>query len=387
MMSKPQDQVKGGSKKNKALLAGFVATVSVLSMGCLDGALGLLLSMLLAFVGATPAPDFPSSGRVDFNLIAQEQVDDKEDPGDGNLGGDEDQPGVTPDNVEYIIEVDDPANTTAKLISVDVKDVQEVGTFTILFDSSGSMEGTFTGGICDTCPHDPERRRVDAAQIISKEVLNRTPESRIALYDWGVAETDQYLGIRELTGYTSDSSKLVQGAEQTGSLGATFIYDSLMDILDLMSSDIQANFATRPVTKGIIILTDGQDTHSISSISEVIEKSKALEIPIHVVGLGEAGEKFNELFQGEDSNADIVADMRRLASETGGFYASVDSAEDLQRLAEFIALGLVGGFTTTTVELDPIPASGTIVRGTIYVKDPESGDPVKPGEPWEFVAP
>jgi hypothetical protein len=389
-MQELQEENKRGFGKKHALALGGVSSLSILALGCVDGPLGLLLSLLLVFMGATPAPDFGQTGRVDFNLLSQNEISD-------DLGGDsedtetEEAPSneeggkVDPD-VEYVIEVDEPGGTEATILGVDVKEAQEQGTFAILLDSSGSMELSFQD-VCPTCPHDPERKRVQAAQILSKEVLSRTPDSRLAVFDWGTDEDELYDGINTLANFTSESDILIEGASKTGSLGATFIYDALADMLELMSNDIAQNFQAKPVTKGIIVMTDGQDTASSRTLNEIIEKAQNLEIPIHVVGLGPANEKFNEIFQGTQDNSESISDLRRLAGETGGFYASVDSADDLTQLAEFIAIGLAGGYTTTQVVLDPIPPSGTIVKGTIFVVDPETGEKVEPGEPWEFVAP
>ena len=376
------DAVKGRKFGKKHLLAFGVGGVSLLALGCIEGPLGLLLSLLMVFMGATPAPDFGQSGQVEFNMLTQNELDD---PLAEESGEPSEEDGQVAD-VEYIIEVDDPAGTEAKIIGVDIKEAKEQGTFAILLDSSGSMELSFAD-VCPTCPHDPERKRVEAAQVLGKEIMARTPESRMAIFDWGTDEDESYDGINTLVDFTSDSDLLITGAKKTGSLGATFIYDSLLDMLELMSSDIARNFQTKPITKGLSIMTDGQDTASRATLEEVIEKAQNLEIPIHVVGLGPANEKFNELFQGTEDNSESIKDLRLLAGSTGGFYASVDRAEDMTELAEFIALGLTGGYTSTQVVMDPIPPSGTIVRGTIFVRDPDTGKKVEPGEPWEFVAP
>jgi hypothetical protein len=390
-MQELQEQNKRSFGKKHVLALGGVSSLSILALGCVDGPLGLLLSLLLVFMGATPGPDFGQTGRVDFNLLSQNEISDdfgidSEETETDQESPSNDEGGKVDPDVEYVIEVDEPAGTEARILGVDVKEAQEQGTFAILLDSSGSMELSFQD-VCPTCPHDPERKRVQAAQILSKEVLSRTPDSRLAVFDWGTDEDELYDGINTLANFTSESDLLIEGASKTGSLGATFIYDALADMLELMSNDIAQNFQAKPVTKGIIVMTDGQDTASSRTLNEIIEKAQNLEIPIHVVGLGPANEKFNEIFQGTQDNSEAISDLRRLAGETGGLYASVDSADDLTQLAEFIAIGLAGGYTTTQVVLDPIPASGTIVKGTIFVLDPESGKKVEPGEPWEFVAP
>jgi hypothetical protein len=354
---------------------------SLLAVGCIEGALGgILAQFFLLFLGATPAPSFGQTGEVEFNLVAQtgEEVTGEKDP--------EAVEGETPD-VNYVINVFEPAGTTATIEEVATNPSEEVGTFSILLDSSGSMENSFTSGVCDTCPHDPSRLRVQAAKSLTKEVLGKLPESRMGLFDFGPGATDGFSTTRVLTPYTSDIETLQQGADATVSDGGTFIYDSLCEIVSYMDGDIKEHFSARPITKAIVLVSDGQDTESTQcSLEDVIAKAKGLDIPIHVIGLGPASEDFQELFNTAETNEDLLKDLRRLANETGGFYASVKSERDIVELADIIAIGLTGGYTTTTVVLDPIPASGKEVVGEICPVDAK-GEKAGECEPWSFVAP
>ncbi len=355
----------------------------LLAVGCTEGILGGLLGQFfLLFLGATPAPTFGQTGEVEFNLVAQtgEEVS-------GEENGDAVEGGAEPD-VSYVINVFKPEGTTATLEEIATNPAEEVGTFSVLLDSSGSMENTYTSGVCDTCPHDKSRLRVEATKRLSKEVLKKLPESRMGLFDFGPGASDGFQTTRVLTPYTSDIDTLQNGANATVSDGGTYINDSLCEILDYMNGDIQEHFQTKPITKAIVLVSDGQDTEStFCTLDDVIEKAKTLEIPIHVVGLGPASEDFQELFNTAEKNDDLLTDLRRLAAETGGFYASVTSERDVVELAEVIAIGLTGGYTTTTVVLEPIPESGTEVVGEICPVDPKSGDKAGECEPWSFVAP
>lgn len=344
--------------------------------GC-EGGLTTLLGLFLVFLGVTPDVNFPSTGRADFNLLAQTG-------GDVEEGSDE---APEQKDINYIINVFEPAGTMATVENIDIKDTEEVGTFSILLDSSGSMEQSFDT-VCPTCPHDPQRLRVAASQTLAKELLGRTPESRLGVFDFGPGATDNFKATRVLTPYSSNVEEVVKGADLTVSEGGTFIYDSLCEILDYMDSDIQQHFQTRPITKAIVLMSDGQDTESaFCTLDGVIDRAKNLEIPIHVVGMGAARDDFKEHFQTEEDNSEVVSGLQRLAGETGGFYASVGSHEDLVQLAEVIAIGLTGGYTKTSVVLEPIPATGTKVIGEICPIDAETGDKVAECEPWQFIAP
>ncbi|MEL6179307.1 MAG: hypothetical protein AAFS10_10150, partial [Myxococcota bacterium] len=121
-----------------------------------------------------------------------------------------------------------------------------------------------------------------------------------------------------------------------------------------------------------------------ASLDSVISKANSLSIPIHVVGLGEASE-LDSTFSTDGSNTTLIQNLRDLASKTGGFYASASSADELVELADTIAIGLTGGFEAASVRLDPVPPSGTVVRGRIRAK--YSDGSFGPYTDWNFVAP
>lgn len=379
------------------------ALIAAAGWGC-EGGLAALLGLLLLLMGVTPDADFAQSGRVKFNVLSQGEITEevKEDEGGEVAEEDEatEEEAPSEQEINYVINVFDPPGTDARVEEIEVREAREVGTFSILVDSSGSMEGSFPD-LCPTCPHDPQRLRVDATRTLAKDVLGRTSESRIGLFDFGPAKSEGFATTRVLTPYTSNADELINGSELTVSEGGTFIYDSLCEILDYMDQDIQQHFQSRPITKAIILVSDGQDTEStVCTLESVITKAQGKEIPIHVIGMGAARDDFKEHYQGilqgadpaavdnaESENEVVVDAMRRLAGETGGFYASLANEDDIVKLAEIIATGLVGGYSETSVVLDPIPPSGTKVVGEICGVDAATGEKVAECQPWEFVAP
>lgn len=403
-------------KRKVARTFGWVAlpvgVTAIFGVGCIDGPLGLLLQLGLLLLGVTPSANFADNGQVEFNVlqVAEDgtpiEKDDSNNPLDSNNAApDTEDPDVAenPDvtgepvadntDVKYHIDVTAPPGTTATVETIVVEATEEVGTFSVILDSSGSMERTYQPdengvSVCATCPHDPERRRVAATQALTKEILARSPESRLGIFDFGAgpSEESDFKVTRVLQNYTSDASLLNSGAELTEGAEGTYIYDSAMEVLDLMNGDIQQHFQTKPITKAIIVISDGEDTESTRTLQDVITRANELEIPIHVVAIGKASDKFMESYQTDDDNTAIVTDFQRLANETGGFYATVSNNDDLVALAEAIALGLTGGYEKLVTTIEPIPTCGTVVKGKIYAGDP-SADPELEGQDWSFVAP
>lgn len=387
-----------------ALVGVPVGITAIFSVGCVDGPLGALLSLGLLLLGVTPDANFQDTGRVEFNLLQVsadgEPVDKSDDaaadPTTDDPTTDEpviDEPTSDKGEPSYVIDVYEPAGTTATVERIFVEAAEEIGTFSVILDSSGSMERSYpvdeSGfSVCVTCPHDPSRRRVDATQALTKEILNRSPESRLGIFDFGAgpSEANGFKVTRILQGYTSDTDLLAQGAGLTESAEGTFIYDSTLEVLELMTSDIAAHFQTKPITKAIIVISDGEDTESVASLEQVIARAQELEIPVHVVAIGMASDKFRDSYQTDIDNNAIVSDFQRLAQETGGFYATVDNNDDLVALAEVIALGLTGGYEKLVTTLEPVPSCGTVVRGKIYAGDPKE-NPDLQGEDWSFIAP
>lgn len=350
---------RGGKRRWLWYAIPTVGTLTVFGAGC---ELATLLQLLLMFMGAAPAGNFGDSGQVNLNMIPLNEF--------GNV--------QFASNALYQVEVTDPPQTQATVEGVESKPSREVGSFAVLLDSSSSMS-----------ENDVDRRRVDAAQMLAYEVLDRTPGSRLGMFDFGYAANGDFEHTRTLTAYTSDGDQLAKGAQEAVADGWTPLYDSLDEVLDSMEADVQSHFQAKPVDKAIVVITDGEDNSTYLSLSEVITKANRMEIPIHVIGMAEASE-FGANYAtsaGSGSNR-AISELRRLADDTGGVYASVHSADDLVGVAETIALGLTGGYETATVKLDPVPPPGTLVKGRVKLRglgdldisESLAGD-------WEFVAP
>jgi hypothetical protein len=76
-----------------------------------------------------------------------------------------------------------------------------------------------------------------------------------------------------------------------------------------------------------------------------------------------------------------VDDLRIVAKETGGFYASVNSPSQLPELADQIASAYCGGYSEVHARFLTPPESGEIVSGNIKIKNTVLSTP------FEFRAP
>ena len=217
---------------------------------------GLILQLLLLFMGASPDANFDENGRVGLNMVPINEFGEVQ--------------FLT--NALYDVEVTNPPQTIASVDMVESKPAKEQGTFAVLLDSSTSMES-----------NDPERQRVTATVELTREVLIQTPTSRMAVFDFGAGASGGFEETRALTPYTSDPAVLAEGTEKTIAEGWTPLYDSLVEVLGSMSTEIQATFQTTPVDKAIVVVSDGEDTSSSASLEEVISLSKQLDIPVHVI--------------------------------------------------------------------------------------------------------
>lgn len=91
--------------------------------------------------------------------------------------------------------------------------------------------------------------------------------------------------------------------------GETALYDSLIYFSGLRGK------------RAIVVLTDGEDSHSKYSFEEAYEFARRTGVSIYIIGLG---------LQSRDS--EIRLRMRRLAAETGGELFLIDSAAQLGRV-------------------------------------------------------
>ena len=113
---------------------------------------------------------------------------------------------------------------------------------------------------------------------------------------------------------------------------------------------------------GLVVISDGADTSSHSSLDGLIGRANELGVAIHAVGLGPASDSAEEFGQPE-----AVSQLRHLAAETGGFYGYVATPAELPKLAEHIAMAVCGGYQEVSVRFAEPRPSGERVEGRLGI--------------------
>jgi hypothetical protein len=264
----------------------------------------------------------------------------------------------------------------SSIISIEeVDDVKgnDVGDLLILVDGSGSLEQIG----CEVCPSDPLRHRVEAVRVLTRALHECAPDWRVGLMEFGPRTTEQFSHTYILSDYTTNTDEITEMADGLISDGGTPLWDSLSESIRSMNEGINEKYSmsTNDFGKGIVIVSDGEDTDSLSDVHAVVALAREYQIPVSAIGLGGS----SDVSEGYSISA--VDELRLLAKETGGFYASVTSPSQLPELADQIASAYCGGYAEVHARFLTPPESGEIVSGTIKLKNTVFSTP------FEFRAP
>ncbi len=335
-----------------------------------------------ALAGVTPAADYSQTGRVDLNLVG-ESITASELAGYG-----------------VAVEVENPDGTYSACDEngSDVREGAPNNVVTLMLDGSGSMEFYYPqeeyGNACLTCPHDPGRERVGAADRFIHEIFELSPNARVALGEFG---PDPSAGMNATVlhhDFSSDELSIidtlgaVKGYEPLG----TPLWDSMEEMLGRTEDEAWAveREVTGEVRRHVVVLSDGRDsTSEWADLDSVIRQAQSAGVTIYAVGLGPASASDLDTRYSDQTNT--VRDLQTLARETGGFYASVDDPVRLHNLFDTVAAAVAEGWQTRHVTCIPKP-SGADYGG--QVAPPASGSPVA-GRismtgmqiPFSFIAP
>lgn len=108
--------------------------------------------------------------------------------------------------------------------------------------------------------------------------------------------------------FTNNKNLLINAIDNMSSAGDTALYDALYKAL--LETNAQSG------SKCVIAFTDGKDNSSLVTQDYIIDLSKKLAIPIHIIGVG----------------TDVDTDMlKRISQDTGGQYIAIS---DFNRLEE-----------------------------------------------------
>lgn len=265
------------------------------------------------------------TGNVALNVSA---LDSAGEPIDGQMSS----PSATVDNVVT------PPNlglgaaqryTATATITVDIE-VQEIINAVLDMDRSGSMR-----------LNDPNRLRVDAAKSFLERI---TPEDRIAVMEFP-GQSPGFRASTLLQDFTSDKALLGAALDQVGQRGNTPIWDSFLDTLDLHAADEGGQDASRVV----LLFTDGEREGGEVDFEGALAAVLESDVQVFTIGLGEEID---------------TAELQELAAETGGTFANVGSADELEELFNK-AFNAIRASGTVTINISPVPPPGSVVQGTL----------------------
>lgn len=178
---------------------------------------------------------------------------------------------------------------------LDLAQQEAVGaTYALLVDSSGSMS-----------------RRLDFVQRTAGLLYNYlTPLDRTIVAPFAKS-------VLSVTGPTDDRQTVTEAIRAIHSNGGTAILDSLLQL--------SRGFPESEGRRVVILITDGYDENSVSTVDEVIAAVKAAHLTVYPVGIGGVA--------GVSLKGEKV--LRRLAAETGGrvFLPSTESQLELVHTA------------------------------------------------------
>ena len=319
------------------------------------GGCALLAGLIeLLLLGAMPTSGFSDPGSADYGRVSiAVSADDADDSSPASL-------------VAEVLEVE--ADDGSDVFIEDVRDVDghDRGSLVILVDGSGSVLDT-----------DPHRGRVLAATELARTLHEYGPEWRVSLMEFSNGSpTAGFDDTHVLAEFTTQTSAIEDAAPQLGAAGGTPLWDATAEVLGVLAADASASFVgSDNAGVGLVVMSDGADTESRNSLTDVVALAEQHGIAVHTIGFGPASDAASSR-----SSAD-VEDVRRLASETGGFYGYVADADSLPQLCGDIAKSLVAGYQQLDVRFDKPPTQGQRVGGKVKVAGTDIG------VPFDFQAP
>ncbi len=124
-------------------------------------------------------------------------------------------------------------------------------------------------------------------------------------------------GVQTWQDDTNDRTRLIQAVNSAQQPGwGTVLFDALYSAcVDHMAGDGDSTL----VHRAIVVLSDGNDTHSLRSLQDLISTAQRSEIQIYALTVHKKGLRL----QGD-------AILQRMADETGGAFVVAKSAKELQ---------------------------------------------------------
>lgn len=162
----------------------------------------------------------------------------------------------------------------------------------VLVDASGSMDVT--------------EKAMNARQAGVQMIHRLGPEDRVSVYAFD-------RNLMKLCSFTKDKQAAIEALTALEPFGSTAIYDAVADVSEAVEHE---GFGRR----AIVLITDGVDTSSATTVEEALAKAKGVDLPVFAVRvLSPVDDPNHELFLGVHGQRFLGEDaLRRFTAETGG---------------------------------------------------------------------
>ncbi len=168
----------------------------------------------------------------------------------------------------------------------------------------------------------PSRTRVEAAALSLVRASNPRDEVFIVNFN-----DDAFLDVH----FTNDSARLREGIARIDSRGGTAMRDAINLSLDYTRAEAKKD------KKVLLVVTDGNDNASRTSLDRLVQKAAQSEVAIYAIGL------FSKEERGQASEAKRA--LKQLTSQTGGLVFYPKDVDEVQQLAVEIAQDIRSQYT------------------------------------------
>lgn len=200
----------------------------------------------------------------------------------------------------------------------------------ISIDQSGSMIG-------GAFPGDPNDERITQSQGFVDR-LSSADEVQVLKF--------QQNAVTEVIPFTTDKIAVKNALDslRTGEAGSTPLYDSTMRSI----TDVAAKGVV--YSRAVIVLTDGIDTVSTTTVPQVIDNARTNGIPVFPIGLGNPN----------DPNSLNRDELQEIANQTGGLFLFAEDPTALASVFAFLSEILASSYRVETNMTfnPPITAAG-----------------------------
>lgn len=204
---------------------------------------------------------------------------------------------------------------------------RERATIMVALDVSGSMAAG-----------DVPPSRFEAEQQAATRFVENTPER----FNLGLVSFSHVTSV--VSSPTQDHAAVVASIEGLDIGGGTAVADAVLTCLDSIRS-FDAEAEANPPPARIVLLSDGEDTDSRSSMSEAIQAARQAEVQVYTIAFGTPDGTITVTPSpgGPPDVQNVQVDeetLRNLAESTGGRAYDAESLQELDRVYQDIGSSL-----------------------------------------------